>query len=1080
MISLFLQRDETSTDDMNHHQTSGDQVMDVLAPQLAGTGWSRRRRRDTAGTSLGSAVAALTVIIGIAVATRIAASDATLATVAVCALAVLALVGGGRQVAAQRSARWRGGWALLGLGLVLFAVSSVLRLGVTGGGLEQRARLVTAAANVVAAAGLALLIRHRGRGRGMDASLEALVVGGTVGYLAWTFAALPSESTVDPWRFVVLASTAACIWLTTRLLGTGPDRPRVLQFLLAGWVAKFAVSAFAFSNVLLGWQVTDGRIAGLTLWAFGLWAAGAIHPSLRKPLDAAQIRDLRDVPARAALLGSSVLVVPAVVGLQLLAGTTPRLTVVIVGGTILPFAVVLHMSHQLFERARAEHRAQHDALTGLPNRNLFHDRLNTAVAQAQRLDASFAVMFLDLDRFKTVNDSLGHAAGNQLLQAVARRVRSCLREQDVLARVGGDEFTLLVHDVDEDSAATVAQKVLDSFTEAFTVGGRTVFTSTSVGIATFPDNGPDAEALLKHADTAMYRAKARGRNVFQFYTADMSMRASVKLSLESSLHTAIERRQLTLHFQPQVSMHDGRLVGLEALARWRHPRLGYISPYAFIPLAEESGLIQPLGEWAVESACRQLKEWSEQGLPVVPVAVNVSAQQLSHRPVDDLIERTLAAAGLPGGLLEVELTETVLVDDVHQVSAFLERLQELGVRTSIDDFGTGYSGLSYLAQMPINTLKIDRSFVQQIGAPTGDQGIIGAIIALAAQLGLEVVAEGVETYAQARVLAAHGCGRMQGYLVSPPVPADAVPALLQRGTLFSWPADDDQASEIYAHDSGSPPSPFFGDPRIAALLQAICGTDASATLDAETLGAVLAALQPTMSAANVLARPMSARLATGTFAGLLPLSGGLAAAGALPAPVQHAYANLLAGIGFQVPAPRSGDVGPQEVVLADDGIVAGRSVGGAGWTHLSYVGQPGPTGAGLRQGADQTGPRPADSHPGGGTGSAGADAPAGAPVVPAPSAPEALAPAPDPVTDTSGRSPGGVGAESGPADPGPGSTGAVGSTGSGGGSGLTGSGWGGAGSTGAGSTGAGSTGSAGSGSDGTHGSGSAGPGGGHG
>jgi len=443
-----------------------------------------------------------------------------------------------------------------------------------------------------------------------------------------------------------------------------------------------------------------------------------------------------------------------------------------------------------------------------------------------------------------------------------------------------------------------------------------------IGIATYPLNGRDAESLLKHADTAMYQAKSRGRNSYEFYSSDMSARATVKLSLESSLHSALERGQLTLHFQPQVSMVNGALVGFEALARWRHPRLGYISPYAFIPLAEESGLIAPLGEWALESVCRQLVQWRAAGLPVVPVAVNVSAQQLVNSSVGDLIERVLTESGLPGSLLEVELTETVLVDDVRRVSNFLERLQALGVRTSIDDFGTGYSGLSYLAQMPINSLKIDRSFVQQIGSPSGDHGIVGAIIALAGNLGLEVVAEGVETVPQARSLLEHGCGRMQGYLVSPPVPADRVPALLERQTLFVWPEGDQVVTMTRPHQVDRTLAPLLTDPRVAALLQAVCSADASAVFDADVLAAVLSALQPAARPAT-LARPLSARVATGTFAGLVPLSGGLAAAGALPAPIQQVYSQFLSGFGIPVPAaPGTG----AEMVAAGPAKVTNRHV----------------------------------------------------------------------------------------------------------------------------------------------------------
>jgi diguanylate cyclase (GGDEF)-like protein len=521
-----------------------------------------RRAVDTHGHGSSRWLSTLLAIVVIAAVTRVAAAYPPLCVVGVATLVIVSMVFAARSVSVQRSRSWRSGWLLLGVALVFIAAASVLRVvDVRHFGDSATPQLLANIGNAIALAGLATLVRHRARGRAIDALLEAGVIAGAGAYVVWAMALTVADVHLSGGALLALSLDAAAAWVAARLLAMGPDRPRVVQFLLAGWIARLGVKAIAVAAPLLNWPVTAQRTTALALWTFGLWAAAAIHPSLRRPFDTATVRDSRDVPARAALLGTVVLIVPLLAGVQALSGSSPRVDVLVVGATSLPLAVVLRMSYQLFERARAEYVAQHDALTGLPNRNMFLDRLNAAVVHSERSDERFAVMFLDLDRFKTINDSLGHAAGNQLLQQVARRIRVCLRESDTLARLGGDEFTILVNGVDEDGCAAVAQKVLDSFGDAFAFTGRTVFTSTSIGIATFPENGPDAEALLKHADTAMYQAKSRGRNSYEFYSSDMSARATVKLSLETSLHSALERGQLTLHFQPQVSMVDGQLVG---------------------------------------------------------------------------------------------------------------------------------------------------------------------------------------------------------------------------------------------------------------------------------------------------------------------------------------------------------------------------------------------------------------------------------------------------------------------------------------------------------------------------------------
>jgi diguanylate cyclase (GGDEF)-like protein len=491
----------------------------------------------------------------------------------------------------------------------------------------------------------------------------------------------------------------------------------------------------------------------------------------------------------------------------------------------------------MFDRSRVEHRAFHDALTGLPNRRAFEDNLLIAT-EAQ--DATpFAVVVLDLDRFKNINDSLGHGDGNLVLAAVAERLRTEMREPDVAARISGDEFALLLHGIDDAIADAVGGAVVDSFAEPFVVGDHEVFVSASVGISVWPVDGATGDELLKHADTALHEAKARGRNRHERYRRDMSARATLRLALESSLQTSIDAGEMALYYQPQVSLVDGHIVGLEALARWRHPGVGFISPAAFVTLAEECGFIQTLGAWAIEEACRQIAAWRSAGLPVVPVAVNVSAHQFASGSLADVVERSLATYDVPGELLEIELTESVLVDDFAQVSEFLERAQELGVRTAIDDFGTGYSGLRYLAQMPIDTLKIDRSFVSELGDGGSDKGIVRAVIGLAASLGLDVVAEGVETGEQARILRDYGCARLQGFLVSRAVPGDEVPHLLLTETLLAWPLASEGPLVIEPPAVVELPS---SDRRVTAVLEAVCRSEVPAVLDVDVVESVITAL----------------------------------------------------------------------------------------------------------------------------------------------------------------------------------------------------------------------------------------------
>jgi diguanylate cyclase (GGDEF)-like protein len=422
--------------------------------------------------------------------------------------------------------------------------------------------------------------------------------------------------------------------------------------------------------------------------------------------------------------------------------------------------------------------AYHDALTGLPNRLLFQDRLALAVAQAHRHRQGLAVLFLDLDRFKVINDSLGHTVGDRLVREVAARLRTCVREGDTVARLGGDEFTLLLPHVGQAvDAAKVAKKVLDLVRIPFDIDARELFVTASMGISLYPDDGVDAETLVKNADTAMYRAKEQGRDLYQLYTPAMNATALERLALESSLRRALSQDELVLHYQPIFDVAAQRVQGVEALLRWHHPELGLVPPADFIPLAEVTGLILPMGPWVLRTACAQARAWQERQ-PGLSVAVNLSARQFQEASLVAQVTDALADSGLDPRCLQLEITESSAMQNAQTAIQTLRELKALGVGLSIDDFGTGYSSLSYLKRFPIDTLKIDQSFIRDIGRDPDDAAIASAIIALAHTLKLTVVAEGVETAGQLAFLAAHGCDRSQGYLLSRPLPADRCSELL--------------------------------------------------------------------------------------------------------------------------------------------------------------------------------------------------------------------------------------------------------------------------------------------------------------
>ncbi|QDU69138.1 putative bifunctional diguanylate cyclase/phosphodiesterase [Engelhardtia mirabilis] len=441
------------------------------------------------------------------------------------------------------------------------------------------------------------------------------------------------------------------------------------------------------------------------------------------------------------------------------------------------WAVERHELQHELRRARevGRHLAHHDTLTNLPNRQAFRARLRQLLAQARRNRRQLAVLFLDLDRFKHINDTLGHAVGDRLLQEVASRLKSCVRESDMAARRGGDEFNLILADIRRgQDAARVARKVQTALAKPFKLDGAEFYTSASIGISVYPADGRDVETLVKHADIAMYQAKGQGGGTHRFFLPNMNDRALERLELEQSLRLAIERQEFRLHYQPRIDLESGRITGVEALVRWQHPDLGTIHPDEFIPVAEETGLIDGLGAWVLGEACRQAVEWREQGIVLDSVAVNFSARQFRRQRPAEVVRRALEKAGLEPGRLEIEITESAVMQDAGVALESLAELRALGVQVAIDDFGTGYSSLAYLKRFPITKLKIDKTFIRTLLIDPKDAAITEAIVAMAHSLGLRACAEGVETRKQLEFLRAPGCDEVQGYVFSPPLPVEQV------------------------------------------------------------------------------------------------------------------------------------------------------------------------------------------------------------------------------------------------------------------------------------------------------------------
>lgn len=467
-------------------------------------------------------------------------------------------------------------------------------------------------------------------------------------------------------------------------------------------------------------------------------------------------------------------------------------------------AVLTDVTRRKQAEAKLEQLAYYDMLTGLPNRSLLKDRLGQAIAHGRRDGKQVAVLALDLDRFKGVNDTLGHACGDRLLQITAERLKGCLRRTDTVARLGGDEFAVILTGIGQvEDVTLLVRKIQETIARPIRLQEQEIYCSVSVGITLYPLDGTNADSLLRHADTAMYVAKEQGRNTYQYFSREMNFRAVERLELETSLRQALEREELFLHYQPQVDLAAGKVVGVEALLRWEHPEKGTISPARFIPLAEETGLINPIGEWVLRRACAQAQAWKEAGFPPLRMAVNLSGRQFLQAGLVDQVRAALADSGLDPGSLELELTESILMDNAERVQRALRELKTLGVLIALDDFGTGYSSLAYLKNFPVDRLKIAGTFVRDLALDSGDAAIAEAIIAMGHSLRLKVIAEGVETREQLDFLRTRSCNEMQGYFFARPMPPEELGAFLQTEIFGIHAKNQESLVRLQARPSSS-------------------------------------------------------------------------------------------------------------------------------------------------------------------------------------------------------------------------------------------------------------------------------------
>ncbi len=862
--------------------------------------------------------------------------------------AIGAVVVGGAVLGVLRHGRhhpdgWRQVWRAEVVGLLLVVGAGFARQWAPSHVPNGTAAALSIGGDLAALLGLVRMMRLRLPGRAGQLLLEGAVPVLAIGLVVWMLAVEPAATGrfgvgITLARLLVPLFDALVFWQLLQLLAVTSRTPAAYKYLASAFVLLLVGDGLRAATILgHGGLMPVQPTNVLQLWAWALWAVAVSHPSQRRPFPAVPARNARPSGMRVGAVLGCVVTGPALFVVLPLLGRHLNTADLVAGAALIPVVVVAYLVTHVYSRANAEYHAQHDSLTGLCNRTLFEYQLGSAISVARRSGTQVGVMFLDVDRFKGVNDSLGHAVGNELLKAVAQRVESCVRDHDLVARMGGDEFTVLLPDLaSREAGVEIAERVLEAFSRPFRAGGRQLAVTTSVGVALFPGDGDDAESLLKNADTAMYRAKAAGRNTVEAYNADMSARAHVRFALENSLRAAMQKGELTVFYQPRVEIATGRVAAVEALARWHHRRLGFISLFAFVSLAEETGLIAPLGEWVLEAACRQARAWSDAGFGPVPVSVNLSPQQFADRPMLDLVTDVLGRTGLAPELLELELTESLFMQDREAVVASLGALRDTGVRCSIDDFGTGYSALSYLADIPMDTLKIDQSFVRRIEGGATVAPLVGAVISLAHSLGLSVVAEGVETEEQLEYLRLSGCEQAQGYIFSPALPAPTVELILRRQRrsdetgalmpLWTSPLDGAPFEDPTTVSVDQLASGRISPGRMAEVLHALCqDTASSADLDDSTVEAILTALQgDVVSGASGGLRSRSMKVAVGTLAGLVPLAGSVAGAGFIPGSLRGVAAALSGGLGIQ---PSNASAQPSDVLAMSSEGPSGSPTG---------------------------------------------------------------------------------------------------------------------------------------------------------
>ena len=597
-----------------------------------------------------------------------------------------------------------------------------------------------------------------------DVSMWVIVIQPHVAPLGWVDHAVALVTTIG-------AGLALTVAIAAGMFGREAGGSHTIPLLRGAVLVLLTSQAFMIETLVRGEPYGPAELA-LLLLAAALVAGAAANPSpemsaLPPLASTGMSRSAVSVFVVALAVG------PVLTGVSLGSGLELSLEAIAIGTGLLSIAVAAALGVVLRDFNHADFWVQHDQLTGLPNKEAFRSRLEEVIASIEAWGGELAVMFLDLDRFKVVNDSLGHSAGDQLLEEVARRLSSFCRDGVDIARLGGDEFGLLVHGVDSNRrSVSLATEIVSQFKEPFTVGDRSLHIAPSIGVASYPTDGRDVEELLRSADSAMYRAKEAGSSQIRTFLPEMHRSAVGRLNLESALHDAIADERLEVHYQPQIDASTGVIIGAEALLRWRHPALGMLSPGRFIPIAEETGLIVRIGEWVLRNAVGQMVDWLPLVGPTFSMAVNLSPRQLELQDVSDMTAHALRMSGLEAQRLELEVTETMAMSKRIDLERTLNELSGLGVRLAIDDFGTGFSGLGYLDRLPIDRIKVDGSFIQAIDAERPDSRLVIAILGLARTMGLEVVAEGVETAAQRDFLLLHECRRMQGFLFDRPMPAD--------------------------------------------------------------------------------------------------------------------------------------------------------------------------------------------------------------------------------------------------------------------------------------------------------------------